>query len=297
MRKQLKAMGPVLLTLAVTVTAGFSGRWLWDHYTNAPWTRDGHVRADVLQIAPDVSGLLTDVRVQDNQPVKKGQVLFIVDRARHELAVRQAQALVARQTAVLQQARREAARNHVLDKLVARESVEEGDAKVEDARAALAAAQSALDLARLNLSRTVVVSPADGYLNDRAPHTGDYVNAGRPVLSLVDAHSFHVDGYFEENKLSAIHIGQAVDIAIMGESRTLHGHVQSIAAGIEDRDRSNGSNLLPNVNPTFNWVRLAQRVPVRISLDAVPGDLHLVVGRTATVSVHDTPAMPPGARS
>lgn len=289
MMKHLKTIGPVFLTLLVAVAAWFTSRWLWDHYTNEPWTRDGHVRADVLQISPDVSGLLTDVQIKDNQPVKKGQILFVVDRARYELAVQQASALLARQRAVLNQVKREAARNHALNNIVAREIVEEGDAKVEDAVAALASAQSALDLARLNLSRTTIVSPADGYVNDRAPHTGDYVTAGRAVLSIVDAHSFHVDGYFEENKLAAIRIAQAVDITIMGERKTLHGHVQSISAGIEDRDRSNGANLLPNVNPTFNWVRLAQRVPVRISLDEVPPDIRLVVGRTATVSVRATP--------
>lgn len=285
MTKLLKQSGSVLMTLALAVAAWLTGRWLWNHYTNEPWTRDGHVRADVLQIAPDVSGLLTEVRVQDNQAVKKGQVLFVVDRARYELAVQQATAQVVRQRAVLNQTKREAARNHGLTDLIAKEVMEEGDAKVEDAQAAMAAAQSALDLARLNLIRTTIVSPVDGYLNDRVPHTGDYVAAGRPVLSMVDAHSFHVDGYFEENKLVGIQLNQPVEILLMGESQPLHGHVLSISAGIEDRDRSNGANLLPNVNPTFNWVRLAQRIPVRISLDDAPANIRLIVGRTATVSV------------
>jgi multidrug resistance efflux pump len=106
-------------------------------------------------------------------------------------------------------------------------------------------------------------------------------------MSMVDEKSFHVEGYFEETKLAGIHLGSPVEIRIMGESKVLHGHVQSIAAGIEDRDRTAGSNLLPNVNPTFNWVRLAQRVPVRIALDEMPADIRLVAGRTATVSVED----------
>ncbi|MEA3115519.1 MAG: hypothetical protein QOG58_5318, partial [Caballeronia sp.] len=145
----------------------------------------------------------------------------------------------------------------------------------------------AIDTARLNLQRTTIVSPVDGYLNDRAPRTGEYVTAGRSVLSVVDLHSFRVDGYFEETKLHGIDIGQQVDIKIMGETKMLHGHVQSIVAGIEDRDRVQGSNLLPNVNPAFSWVRLAQRIPVRIALDEVPADFRMIAGRTATVSVRD----------
>ena len=129
------------------------------------------------------------------------------------------------------------------------------------------------------------MSPVDGYLNDRAPRAGEYVAAGRPVLSVVDMHSFRVDGYFEETKLRGIDIGQPVDIEVMGEPGVLRGHVQSIVAGIEDRDRTQGTNLLPNVNPAFSWVRLAQRIPVRIALDEVPADFRMIAGRTATVSV------------
>jgi multidrug resistance efflux pump len=285
MNKWIRQGGPVLLTLLLTAVAIKVGHTLWVDYTEAPWTRDGHVRADVLTITPDVSGLITDVQVKDNQPVKKGDLLFVVDRVRYELAVQQAEAAVQAQQVQLKQARREAARNQSLSDLVAKESQEAGDVKVQQGEAALAAAQSALNLARLNLARTRITSPVTGVLNDRAPHAGDYAVAGRPVLSVVDAASFHVDGYFEETKLHGLQLHQPVEIRLMGEDVVLHGHVQSIAAAIEDRDRSNGSSLLPNVNPTFNWVRLAQRIPVRITLDAVPTGFHLIAGRTATVSV------------
>ncbi|WER48430.1 HlyD family secretion protein [Cupriavidus sp. WKF15] len=275
----------LLPTLVAVAAAVLVLRHLWDYYTAAPWTRDGHVRADIVQIAPDVSGLVTRVLVHDNQQVRRGQVLFEIDRDRYALALEQATANTAALRATLSQARREAARNRSLDGLVAGEVAEQGRARVEQAEAALAQAEAAMRLARLNLQRTSVLSPADGYLNDRLPRLGDYVSTGRPVLSMVDAASFHVEGYFEETKLHRIRIGSPVDVHIMGEPRHLRGHVQSIAAGIEDRDRSAGSNLLPNVNPTFNWVRLAQRVPVRITLDTVPPDVRLVSGRTATVSV------------
>ncbi|AUH51920.1 efflux transporter periplasmic adaptor subunit [Chromobacterium sp. ATCC 53434] len=285
MNTLIRKAGPVALTLTLVVVAALVARHIWDYYTNAPWTRDGHIGADVVQVAPDVSGLITEVKVGDNQLVKKGQLLFVVDRAHFTLALRQAEAAAAAQRATLEQARREAARNHALTDLVAREAQEEGDAKVRLAEASLAAAEAAVGIARLNLERTAVTSPVDGYLNDRTPRAGDYAAAGRPVLSVVDARSFHVDGYFEETKLGSLAPNEPVDIQIMGDSRTLRGHVQSIAAGIENRDRSNGASLLPNVNPTFNWVRLAQRIPVRISLDEVPADFRLIAGRTATVSV------------
>lgn len=285
MKKIVQKAGPIALTLIAVVVAISVGRYLWDYYANAPWTRDGHIRADVVQISPDVSGLITDVKVSDNQMVKRGQVLFVIDRARYELAVKQAEAALSMQQATLAQAKREANRNRQLTDLVAKETLEQSTAKVEQGEAAVAAARSTLDVARLNLQRTVVVSPVDGYVNDRTPRQGDYVSVGRPVLSMVDAHSFHVDGYFEETKLNGVQINQPVIIQIMGDKRVLHGHVQSIAAGIEDRDRTNGASLLPNVNPTFNWVRLAQRIPVRVTLDDVPADFRLIAGRTATVSV------------
>ncbi|MGT2495155.1 HlyD family secretion protein [Cupriavidus basilensis] len=171
--------------------------------------------------------------------------------------------------------------------MVSKEVVEEGLAKVQQGEAALAQAQAAVNIAKLNLERTIVLSPVDGYLNDRLPRRWRLRQHGPP--GVVDGRrEFLPRGrLFRETKLHGIHIGNPVEIRIMGESGVLHGHVQSIAAGIEDRDRSNGSNLLPNVNPTFNWVRLAQRIPVRIVLDNPPADLRLVAGRTATVSVRE----------
>jgi multidrug resistance efflux pump len=286
-KKTWFSVGQILFTLVVAAIAAFVLWRLIDYYMFAPWTRDGHVRADVVQVAPDVGGLIVSVDVVDNQLVKAGQVLFVIDQARYTLALRQAQATAQQRRATLDQARREDARNRTLGNLVASEVTEESRSRVQQGEAALADAEVAIDTARLNLQRTTVVSPVDGYLNDRAPRTGEYVSAGRSVLSVVDMHSFRVDGYFEETKLHGIDIGQPVDIDVMGESRALRGHVQSIVAAIEDRDRVQGSNLLPNVNPAFSWVRLAQRIPVRIALDEVPADFRMIAGRTATVSVRD----------
>ncbi|ROL77149.1 HlyD family secretion protein [Pseudomonas vranovensis] len=285
MKKPLLTLGRVVLTLLVVTLATVLVWQMVMYYMFAPWTRDGHIRADVIQIAPDVSGLIQQVEVRDNQVVKRGDVLFTIDQDRFHLALRQAQATLAERKETLAQAQREARRNRGLGNLVAAEQLEESQSRQARAESALAEAQVAVDAAQLNLDRSVLRSPVDGYLNDRAPRAHEFVSAGRPVLSVVDSDSYHVDGYFEETKLAGIHIGQAVDIRVLGDNTRLSGRVQSIAAGIEDRDRSSGANLLPNVNPAFSWVRLAQRIPVRIAFDEVPADFRMIAGRTATVSI------------
>ena len=287
MKKTWFTFGQILFTLVVVTIAGFVLWRLVDYYMFAPWTRDGHVRADIVQVAPDVGGLIVSVDVVDSQPVRQGQRLFVIDPARYTLALRQAEATVLQRRATLDQARREDARNRALGDLVAKEVGEESRSRVETGEAQLADAIVAVDTARLNLQRATILSPVDGYLNDRAPRLGEYATAGHSVLSIVDLHSFRVDGYFEETKLRGIGIGQPVDIKVKGEPKILRGHVQSIVAGIEDRDRALSPNLLPNVNPAFSWVRLAQRIPVRIALDEVPPDFRMIAGRTATVSVRD----------
>ena len=300
---------PITLTTLVVIAAAFMLHHLWHYYMDEPWTRDAHVNADVVQVSPDVSGLVTEVKARDNDTVTRGQPLFVIDQARYRIALEQAQATLAeRRSAVTQaetsvtQLRRETARDRNLKELVATEDAEvrrakldAAEAAVQAARSAVQTAQAAVDLARLNLDRTVVLSPADGTLTDRTVRIGDYVTAGKPVTAVLDAGSYRVDGYFEETRLRRVHPGQQVDIRLMGENRPLHGHVTSIAAGIEDRYRSNGASLLPNVTPAFDWVRLAQRIPVRIAIDKVPDGVRLIAGRTATVSIDDKTATPAAA--
>ena len=276
--------GPIVVTLLVVMLAIFFGRKIWFHYQVEPWTPDGRVRADIVQVAPDVSGIVTELMVGNDERVTQGQPLFQIDQERYALALRQAEAVLAAQRARLDQARREAGRNRALADLVAKEVREQGGARVEEAEAAVAQAVVNRDLAALNLERTKVVAPADGILSDLSLRVGNYVTAGKPVVALIDVNSFRIEGYFEETKLQRISVGQAAHVKLMGDNRILKGHVQSIAAGIEDRDRVAGTNLLPNVNPTFSWVRLAQRVPVRIALDD-PHDTGLIAGRTATVTI------------
>ena len=303
----------VSLTVLIVVLAVLAGWSLWNHYEADPWTRDGRVRADTVQIAPDVSGLVTGVFVVNDAIVHRWQMLFEIDRPRFQIALMQAQASltqaqaaqtrtgsgVAKATAELAEAQREAKRNRGLGDLVATEVTEQSETKVAAAQAALADAQSAVALAQagvavarsaeslaaLNLQRTRVFSPVDGRLSDMNLRAGDYVTPGKAVLALVDSATLRIEGYFEETKLPAVHPGQAAVIHLMGEARALHGHVMSIATAIEDHDRTSSPSMLPAINPNFSWVRLAQRVPVRIAIDNAPADIALIPGRTATITL------------
>ena len=272
-----------LITLATVIVAVFVLRWMWSHYALAPWTRDGRVRADVVSVAPDVSGFVVKVDVHDNQVVHKGDPLFELDRARYEIAVQQGQAAVARQRASLAEARREARRNDTLGEVVSSEVREQSQARMEEATAELQRGLADLAAARLNLERTLVLAPVNGIVTNLELRPGNYLTAGRQGLALVDGDSIHVDGYFEETQLSRIRIGDRVSVRLMGDSHLLYGHVQSLAPAIFDRERTPTGDLVADINPTFSWVRLAQRVPVRIQLDPGPVDVLLIAGRTATV--------------
>jgi multidrug resistance efflux pump len=285
MKEWLIPLGRFAVTALLAVAALLVAVRLWHRYERDPWTRDGHIRADVVRITPDVSGLVTQVAVRDNQRVKPGDLLFVVDRPRFRLALDQAGAAIASARATLNQARKEAARDLALGDLVARETHEQNVARVATASAALAQAETARDQAALNLTRTNIRSTVNGTVTNLDLHPGDYVAAGQQALALVDDDSIRVEGYFEETKLPQIRIGDPARVRLMGDPYAIEGHVDSIAAGISDSERSNAGNLLPNVNPTFAWVRLAQRIPVRIKLDRVPAGTRLIAGRTATVTI------------
>ncbi|MEX6507295.1 efflux RND transporter periplasmic adaptor subunit [Jiella sp. M17.18] len=288
MTAALSRMLKVAFTLTVVVLAAAVGWNFWAAYMDTPWTRDGHVRADVVEIAPDVSGPVAKVMVSDNQTVKQGDVLLQLDPQRFQLALDLAKASVADKAAALKQAQRDAARYDRLrgSSAVSEQTIEQAGLTATQAAAAYQEALSNQDVAALNLKRATVRAPANGVISNLSLNPGDYVAAGKGVMALVDTDTLRVEGYFEENQLPHIAVGDPAEIRLMGHEQPLKGHVQSIAAGIEDRERADGSNLLANVTPTFSWVRLAQRVPVRIALDHVPGGTKLVAGLTATVTVH-----------
>ncbi|MDC7828807.1 MULTISPECIES: efflux RND transporter periplasmic adaptor subunit [Pseudomonas] len=283
----LKKLFGVLFTLLVVCLALILGRLLWVHYMNDPWTRDGRVRAEVITIAPDVAGLVTEIAVRDNQWVNKGDLLLQIDPEHYEIAVHQAEASVAARKATLAMRQQNARRRADIDSLVvSRENREDASAAALAAEADLRQAQAQLEAARLNLKRTRVLAPVDGYVTNLSVFKGDYAAAGAPKLAVIDAHSFWVYGYFEETKLPHVRVGAAAEMRLMS-GQTLQGHVESIARGIYDRDNPQSRELTADVNPTFNWVRLAQRVPVRIALDPLPEGLLLAAGTTCTVVLED----------
>ncbi|CAG4910191.1 efflux RND transporter periplasmic adaptor subunit [Paraburkholderia saeva] len=274
-----------IATLAIFAIAIFIGRALWVHYMDEPWTRDGRVRAEVINIAPDVSGAVVELPVHDNELVKKGDLLMQIDPSHYQIAVEQAQAAVAARKAELQARRDDAQRRADIDSLVvSKESRENASHSAQAAEAQYQQAIAALDAAKLNLARTRVVAPVDGYVTNLSVYRGDYATAGAAKLAIVDSHSFWVYGYFEETKLPRVRIGDKAEIRLMSGG-VLQGHVESISRGIYDRDNPQSRELLADVNPTFNWVRLAQRVPVRIRIDQVPEGVVLSAGITCTVVV------------
>jgi multidrug resistance efflux pump len=317
------------LTAVMVLLAAVLGHALWRHYMYSPWTRDGRVRAEVIRIAPDVSGLVTRLAVQDNQFVRQGAVLFTIDPARFSYAVAQAQAnLAAAQAgvrvaaaevdaaqAVAQQRKaqyamyaEQAERRRRIGDVISQEdrnnasaaaaaarasfqqaqaSGSQAAAAREQANAAVTQAQVALQGAQLNLARTEVRAPVDGYVTNLEVRAGDYASAGQARLALIDSHSYYIYGYFEETKLPYVHVGDPVEIRLMSGGQRLAGTVTGLARGITDADNPTGTDLLANVNPTFNWVRLAQRVPVRVAIDTahLPAGLLLSAGMTATLVV------------
>jgi RND family efflux transporter MFP subunit len=282
----LKTIVRIALTLLIFALAIGLGLWLWNHWLHSPWTRDGRIRADVVNLAPDVSGLVETVNVSDNQMVHRGDVLLVIDRARFANAVEQAEAVLALRKLELAQKRSEAARRAKLaDIVVSSESREASDFGAQGAAAQVRQAEAQLDAARLNYARAEIRAPDDGFITNLNSFVGDYATAGRPLLALVRSDSFYVYGYFEETKIPLLRVDQPVDIRLIGGGTHLRGHIESLSRGITDRDNATGQELLSNVNPTFNWVRLAQRVPVRIHLDTIPDDLLLSAGMTCTIIV------------
>jgi multidrug resistance efflux pump len=272
---------------AVLVAAALLIGWrLWVYYMEEPWTRDGMVRADVVGIAPDVTGFVAEVYVHDTQAVRKGDRLFRLDPARFLLALAETSADADQKRATSEEADREAKRLMSLDSAsVSIEQQQQATALAQEAAAAYRDAIVAHDVAQLNMDRATVYAPVNGIMTNLYLRPGDHLTAGDPVAALVDTDSFYVEGYFEETKLPRIHPGDRATVQLMGSPELLQGQVVGIAGGVFDRQRSVGRDLLPNIDPTFTWVRLAQRIPVRVTLVEVPPSVRLIAGRTATVTI------------
>jgi multidrug resistance efflux pump len=286
----------VLLTVVVLAVAGFLSYDMGLYYLYSPWTRDARVRADVITVTPDVSGYVTEVRVRNDQLVRKGDVLFAIDAARYRIALSDAEATAAARVAQHQMLLHQYERRSKLTTLsVAPEALENALRQSETAAAQYQQAFASRDLAKLNLERTTVRAAVNGYVTNLNVSTGNYVSSAKPVLALIDRDSYRVDAYFEETKIPQIRLGAPVEVHLMSGAGTLKGTVQSIARGITDQDNRDGPELLASVNPTFSWVRLAQRIPVRVRLTEVPPDTLISAGMTCTVALTESASPPLGA--
>jgi RND family efflux transporter MFP subunit len=282
----MKKLFSLIATLLVLALAIWIGRLLWIQYMETPWTRDGRVRADIINVAADVTGTVVDVPVRDNQQVHKGDLLMQIDPEHYQLAVKKAEAQVASRKATWEMRKVNASRRANMDNMViSTENRDDASNIATSAQADYQLAQAELEAAQLNLKRTKVLSAVDGYVTNLNVHKGDYARIGEAKMAVVDMNSFWVYGFFEETKLPHVRVGDPADMQMMS-GELVKGHVESIARGIYDRDNPESRELIADVNPTFNWVRLAQRVPVRIHLDQVPDGLVLSAGMTCTVIVN-----------
>src|SRR5262249_53621951 len=273
----------------VAIAAALS--WaMWNVYVAAPWTRDATVRVYIVTMAPQIAGQIVQLPISDNQFVHKGDLLMVIDPTNYKIAVKQAEASLGQAKANAQDAVAEYDRRKNLTTLST--SIEEKqvyEAKALSANATVDQAAANLDQARVNLARTEIRSPVNGYVTNLLAQLGNYANAGVNQLSIVNTDSYWIDGYFEETQLPSIHEGDPVRIQLMGSSQILRGRVSGLARGIEVPNAQPDAAGLAKVNPIFTWVRLAQRVPVRIHLDEEPKDVPLVAGMTATVQVDPKP--------
>ncbi|OAN58559.1 efflux RND transporter periplasmic adaptor subunit [Sphingomonas sp. TDK1] len=296
MKSILSVLARYGITLAVVAITALVAWQLWDRLQQTPWTRDGRIRADVVRVSTDVGGLVTQVMVRDNETVRPGQLLIVLDRPRLAATIERADAAIAEARAQLEQARKEARRDVALGDLVATEAREQSAARVRTSEAALTRAIADRNVAKVDIERTEIRATVAGIVTNLDIHPGDYLAAGTQAMALVDTASLRVEGYFEETKLRRVAIGDRARVRLMGEDGEIAGHVESIAAAIADDQRDDTGNLLPKVAPTFSWVQLAQRIPVRVHIDRVPAGTRLIAGRTATVELLPAVAAPVGGR-
>ncbi len=270
----------ILVTVAVVVLAIIAGNWIWNYYLYAPWTRDGKVRAEIITLSPDVSGWVSELPVTDNQRVSRDTLLLRVDPQRYQAAITKARAQmeVAQTRLAMAELNRERSNG---------DARQQAALNVKLASADLDMAQAELRAAELDLERTEVRAPADGTVVNLTIQQGNFAQRGKPVLSMVKSGSFYVTGYFEETKLPLVHIGQRASVVLMNGAHTLQGKVTSVGQAIANANTRTDQQLLPQVQQTFNWVRLAQRIPVHIELDSIPDHILLAAGMTATVRLHD----------
>ena len=264
--------------------------WMaWLYYEYAPWTRDGRVRAYTIPVAPEVSGRVVSLPIKDDQFVHKGDVLFQIDPRTYQNDVTEARGRLEAAKARAGYLQAVAQRRAVQTNLSASDEDKQNTAGIaEVAQASVVETTGQLDQANLNFERTTVRSPVNGWVTNLLLQQGGFATTGQPTLTLVDADSFWIDGYFAETQVAHIHDGAPARAVLMGYPKdAIRGHVVGLGRGISVADAAPATQGLPQVNPVFTWVRLAQRIPVRIALDDVPCPIVLSAGMTATVTILD----------
>ncbi|WP_261836030.1 HlyD family secretion protein [Vibrio ishigakensis] len=278
------------ITLLLVVGAGAVIFNYYETYSDSPWTRDGQVSAYIVSITPRVTGQVTEVYVDDNSRVEKGDLLFEIDPAIYSAAYHKAVATQGQAQALLSKARNNLQRTSELEKrmhgAVPTLTLNNLTNEVESAAANLDLAKANVEEAKLNLKYTKVYAPTDGYITNLNLRVGSQVVANAPVVALIDENSFWIEGYFKETDLVGVSPEDKAFVTLLMDHRmTLAGEIKSIGYGIAKSDGSTGNDLLPNVNPNFQWIRLAQRIPVKIKLTDIPEDLQLRVGMTASIQI------------
>lgn len=273
-------------TLLVCALALAAAWWLWNYYMQGPWTRDGKVRAELISITPEVSGKIVAIPVRDNQLVKTGEVLFNLDPKPYRIALDNATATLAKARSDLDKAEHEANRRQGLSRtVISAEAVDEARLNAQAMKAAYQVAEANLEQAKWSLTKTTIKAAGDGYITNLQARVGNYASAGVPLVALVDIHSFYVQGYFEETKLRHIQVGRPAEVMLYSTDQVLKGEVESLGRAIHDQSLEGSDSLLLDVKPNVPWVRLAQRVPVRIRLLEVPPELALIAGTTCTITL------------
>lgn len=280
--KKLKYFSTLLIAALAIIAC-----WLvWNYYMQSPWTRDGKIRAEQVDITPQVSGSILTLNVKDNQFVRAGDVLFQIDPTPWKIAEMNADAKLAKAQSDLSRASHEVERRRGLSQnFISAEDLDTANMTLKAAQANFDAAKAEREHARWQLAQTNVKAPVDGWVTNLSTRVGNYAAVGHPVFALIDSHSFYVVGYFEETKLRHIREGDRADVVLYSDDKKLQGHVSSIGRAIHDQSLATDGKLVADIKPTIPWVRLAQRVPVRIELDALPADTVLVAGTTCTVSI------------
>lgn len=276
-------------TAFILVMAGLIGTALWRYYMLSPWTRDGRVRAETVTVAAEVFGKVSELKVVENQFVHRGDVLFVIDPEEFKYALARAQAsLESKRQDMLIRESLFKRRKELSAEAISQEEQQTSESSAAVATAAYQEAKAQVDMAALNLARTVIRSPVNGFVDNLRLRVGDYATVGQNKLTIIDSDSFWVSGYFEETKIPRIHVGDRADIKLMGMDRPVRGHVESISRGISDQNGANDTQGLAQVNPVFYWVRLAQRIPVRLHIDEVPHDVTLAAGMTCSIVIDTT---------